>query len=133
MSLRQSCENCLFKQIHHQADITLSDFWGIESIMPDLNDDMGTSIIMIHSKKGKELFDSITSRVYKKEVNFDSYILFNPSMVKAPGYNYLRKRFIKECNSLSFESAYKKYCGNDYISKFRRKKAILIRKIKALL
>lgn len=133
MTLRQSCENCLFKHIHRQADITLSDFWGIEEIMPDWNDNRGTSIVMIHSPKGKELFDAISDRICRKEVSFDSCIKFNPSMINATGYNYLRKRFIRDCKTMPFERVYQKYCGSSALSKLRRKMALIIRKIKVIL
>ncbi len=133
MTLRKSCENCLFKTIHRQADITLSDFWGIEEVMPEWNDNKGTSIIMIHSKKGNYLLSLIKRYIRFREVSFDSFIQYNPSMIQSVGYNVLRKRFIKEIGTTSFEQVFHKYCGEGTSSKLRRKFALVIRKIKVIL
>ena len=29
-------------------DITLADFWGIESVLPEMDDDKGTSLVIIN-------------------------------------------------------------------------------------
>lgn len=41
--LRPSCYNCQFKGIDRAADITLGDAWGINKILPIMDDDGGTS------------------------------------------------------------------------------------------
>lgn len=35
------------------ADITLADFWGIEKINTSMEKNLGTSLVMINSKKGR--------------------------------------------------------------------------------
>ena len=44
--IRPSCGDCDFKGIPRQSDITLADFWGIES---KLDDDKGTSLVLINN------------------------------------------------------------------------------------
>lgn len=57
--LRDSCFECKYRRLDRVSDITLGDFWGIESIKSSLNDDMGTSLVLVNTNKGKALFDSI--------------------------------------------------------------------------
>lgn len=52
MILRPSCHACRFKALNHASDLTLGDAWGIDRIMPEVDDDRGTSVILVHSKKG---------------------------------------------------------------------------------
>ena len=50
---------CSFKGIGRQADISLADFWGVQEILPEMLDDKGTSLVLIHSTKGQALFDAV--------------------------------------------------------------------------
>ena len=59
LCLRKSCYECAFKSLHRQGDITLADYWGVEGIHPEMDDDKGTSLILVNSKKGEILFNNI--------------------------------------------------------------------------
>ncbi|MCD7894895.1 MAG: Coenzyme F420 hydrogenase/dehydrogenase, beta subunit C-terminal domain [Erysipelotrichaceae bacterium] len=63
--LRPSCYQCRFKGIERKSDLTLADYWGINNIYPELYDDKGTSLIFIHSKKGKNIFLKISNSLKK--------------------------------------------------------------------
>ena len=51
---------CEFKGMDRPSDITIGDCWGIENVMPDMDDDKGTSVLLIHTEKGKQLLENIT-------------------------------------------------------------------------
>jgi coenzyme F420-reducing hydrogenase beta subunit len=70
--LRPSCYNCRFKHLERVSDITIGDCWRVGSFMPDMDDDKGTSIIIIHSEKGMGLFDEVKSRIEYRTVNIDT-------------------------------------------------------------
>lgn len=57
--LRPSCHDCKFKDMNRDSDITLGDAWGINKIFPKMDDDKGTSVMFIHSEKGRKLAESI--------------------------------------------------------------------------
>lgn len=81
--LRESCYDCNFKKKHRISDITFADFWGINSVAPEMNDEKGTSLIFIHSKKGKEIFEKIKENIIYKKVDFYEAIKNNQSMIKS--------------------------------------------------
>lgn len=74
LSLRPSCYNCIAKKGCSGSDITLGDFWGIENV--GLDDDKGTSIVLINTIKGKELFSN--QDITASEVDFSTAIRYNP-------------------------------------------------------
>lgn len=82
-TLRSSCYQCSFKSKYRASDITLADFWGVESLSPEMDDDKGTSLIFVNSLKGKQLFDSVQSNIRMKEEDIDSVIQYNSAMVKS--------------------------------------------------
>ncbi len=55
-NMRPSCYFCKFKDRERTGDITLGDFWGIDRIMPEFNDNKGTSLVLVNSDKGERLF-----------------------------------------------------------------------------
>ena len=46
----------------HPADITIADFWKIDSAIPGFNDDKGVSLVLINNEKGEKVFDLIKNQ-----------------------------------------------------------------------
>ena len=109
VSLRDSCYNCNFKKVSRISDITLADFWGIQKIMPKIDDDKGTSLVILNSEKGKKLFEKIKEKIDFKEVNFEEAIKYNPSMIKSVIKPQKRDSFFRDLENLDFNELEKKY------------------------
>lgn len=60
LSLRSSCFNCPAKKGKSGSDITLADYWGIENIIPHMDDNRGTSFVCANTNKGIELINEIS-------------------------------------------------------------------------
>jgi coenzyme F420-reducing hydrogenase beta subunit len=60
LSLRPACHQCVYASYHRVTDLTLADFWGIEKSEKTFTDKLGISLILVNTKKGKELFDKIS-------------------------------------------------------------------------
>ncbi|EKY29012.1 Coenzyme F420 hydrogenase/dehydrogenase, beta subunit C-terminal domain [Clostridium celatum] len=101
--LRPSCHNCKFKSINRESDITLADFWGIENVRRDMNDDKGISLILINSEKGKKNFRNISDSIEKAEVDIDEAIKYNSSAIKSSYCNPRRDYFFKRINKTPFD------------------------------
>lgn len=77
-SLRPSCFNCRFKAGRSGADITLADFWGIQTVAPHLDDDKGTSLVIVHTEKGQHHLDKC--RMNQETVDYSQALRANPSL-----------------------------------------------------
>ena len=80
---RISCSNCKFKGYSRVSDITLGDFWGIWDIDPQMDDDKGTSVVLIQSEKGNFLWNEIGDRIKSKEVSLEQASQQNLAMLNA--------------------------------------------------
>lgn len=80
---RPSCENCKFKGYSRVSDITLGDFWGIWDIDPEMDDNKGTSVVLLQSEKGKRLWEEIKNKIKYKQVTLEQASQYNPSMLLA--------------------------------------------------
>lgn len=78
---REACGACPFKGLGRVSDFTLGDFWGIWDIAPELDDDRGTSFVLVHSEKARRLWNSIDNRLIVKEVSPDEASAQNPSLL----------------------------------------------------
>ena len=128
--LRPSCYNCNFKGIERISDITVADFWGIENILPKMDDNKGTSLIVVHSEKGKQLFDKLSEKMILNEVNLNEAIKYNPSMIKSVKYNEKRRDFFKELNSeKKIMDLIRKYTRKSFIERVKNKIKFIMKKI----
>ena len=50
--LRPSCYECAYKQYVHPGNITLADFWGIDTAVTGFNDDKGVSLVLVNNERG---------------------------------------------------------------------------------
>lgn len=57
--LRPSCHNCPAKSFRSGSDITLADYWWIQEVRPEFNDNIGCSLVYVNSPKGEKLLEKI--------------------------------------------------------------------------
>ena len=100
--------NLDFAEQHRQADFTLADFWGIETVCPELDDGRGTSLVVVHSEKGKALFERLKENLVYREVDLEAAIQHNSAMIMSVAAEPQREAFIREVNEKGFSAA-KKY------------------------
>lgn len=109
MFLRGSCHNCHFKTVNRVSDITIADFWGVDSVLPDFSNKKGVSLAFLQSEKGKNFFESISNIEYKK-TDTEKAVSLNKSMVISAVPNKNRSNFFNEFNTGGIKSAINKYC-----------------------
>lgn len=126
---RPSCSACPFKNDNRTSDITISDCWGYQKIAPELYDGKGLSSVVIHTKRGKEFFDSITPKLVYKESCLEDVKQFNADYIRTVSpFNWKkRKKFWKRYNkgANSFIPLMEKYLRETYFQKVLR----IVRKI----
>lgn len=118
---RPSCSACPFKIDNRVSDITISDCWGYQKIAPELYDDKGLSSVVIHTKKGKELFDSIASELVYKESRLEDIKQFNADYTRTVSpFNWKkREKFWVDYNKgdKSFIHLMERYLKETYFKK----------------
>ena len=88
---RPSCESCNFKGYGRTSDITIGDFWGIWDTDPEMDDDKGTSVVLVQSEKGQELMAAISDKLIAKEVELETTSRLNTSILVPSKSNKYRK------------------------------------------
>ncbi len=57
LDLRPICYECPFKEGRSHSDITIADYWGIDRLHPEMDDDRGTSMVHLNTEKGRRFFE----------------------------------------------------------------------------
>lgn len=100
---RPSCYECRFKGFPRYADITIGDYW-TKGKKHELDDDAGTSVLLLNSKKGRTYFEKIRKRLHWTPVSCDSVLHGNQALTTPlPRESVDRKRFYERIRCEPFD------------------------------
>ena len=119
-SIRPSCLDCRFKKRYRISDITMWDCFNIEELDKKLDDNMGTTRILIHSKKGKEIFNEIKDKFDYSELDPDIAIKGSKELIKSTTGNINREKFLEEVDKKTIEEVLNKYFPDNLSVKIER-------------
>lgn len=107
---RPSCYNCQYKGFPRIADITIADYWGIEKVDKNLDNNIGTSMILLNSKKGVKYFEKVKDKLEWEETKFESILPGNIALRKPIEPAKIdRKTFFEDLDKGTFDDVVKKY------------------------
>lgn len=92
---RPSCHHCPAKNLISGSDITIADYWGVADRFPEMDDDKGTSLVVINTVKGAECWNDISGLIKFVESNYDHVCKANSAIYHSSKTHYYRKRFMK--------------------------------------
>lgn len=92
------------------ADFVVGDHWGADKM---IDDDKGTSVVILSTSHSKPLFESIKYRIECVEINYSDVIRSNPRMITSVPYNPDQEKFYSLLNTGSFSNAVNSIINND--------------------
>lgn len=95
LCLRPSCYQCPCQKGRSEADITLADFWAVKQFTPELDDNRGTSYLLVHTDNGSKLWESCFSLVKRCVVPFEETIQYNRAYFESPSEPASRSKFMR--------------------------------------
>ena len=116
--IRPSCGNCDFKEIQREADITLGDFWGLDT---SLDDDKGTTMIIANSEKGKKLLHDASNRLILYERKAEEISKGNECFLSSVLLNPEEEEFLEKLNQQSFSKLVQKYIKNRSMKRLKER------------
>lgn len=107
---RPSCYTCQYKGFPRMADITIADYWGIERVDPNMDNNIGTSMILLNSNKGIAFFEKVKDKLEWEETCFESVLPGNIALRKPIEPARIdRKSFFEDLDKGTFEDVTAKY------------------------
>ena len=128
--LRPSCYNCKAKNYKSNSDISLADYWGIEKIYPEFDDDRGVSLVILNSKKSVKVFKELMPCMQVLKSDLEYATKNNPSIIKSVDYNVNRQNYFRAIEEMNVNKAILKYTKVKFFSRVKNK---IIREIKSII
>lgn len=121
LNLRKSCYACKYKTLERDADITLADFWGIDNIDSEFDDDKGVSLVLTHSQKGETILHEtnllLKEKRKKEAINADN----NMSAITSAEYTKRAKMYMKDVYRNGVIKTFNYYFNSTFLQKIHRK------------
>ena len=123
--LRASCSDCKMKGVERCTDITLGDYWGIWDQYPDFDDNKGTSVVFVHSKKADKILTELKDKYDWLKIDIEDAYRENISLIASSKAHGNRSKFLEQITFENFEELIIKYFPSVEV-----KKAGIFQKIK---
>ena len=100
---RKSCAHCTFKGQNRASDLTLSDFWGVQTVFPEAYRKAGTSLVLVQSEKGQGAFSSICDQLDVKPVDIAAALQGNPAYYVSMSPHTRRSECFEKMEQVPFD------------------------------
>lgn len=118
LSSRPSCYQCNFKTIDRVSDLTVGDCRSVYKFSKEMDDNLGTTVIYVHSSKGENILSNIETNIKRFEVPIDDVVkISGKKMVESAVKNQNRDAFFSEIDNLSYNKLINKYCPPEFSEK----------------
>ena len=103
---RENCYSCRYAQINRISDITLGDFWGLNrSITNTLNMPKFVSCVLVNTKRGKALIESVAEECNMEERLLEEASAGNTNLREPSSKHKDRSYFTMKIKDCSFIEA----------------------------
>lgn len=125
--LRNSCYECKFKYDNSDADIILGDLWGASSIDTEFDSELGSSVVIVRTEKGQELFKKISEKIFSKQIDLNEVIKFNKALIKSETKHKDRNKFVNKQFEIGFSNTVNLFCKDSLKVITKRKLFFLLK------
>lgn len=114
---RECCYSCKYTSYDRVSDFTVADFWNVEKVCPEMNDNRGTSEVLVNTKKGEEWFEKCKSEIRWVECSKED--VWQPHLEYPEVRPAKRDAFWSEYEVNDFETILHKYGKGDGMTKLK--------------
>lgn len=106
---RQNCFSCPFAESNRVSDITVADFWGCKSLLPEMDENLGVSLILTNTERGVKLFDKIKNELIYEERPIEEAVCGNGQLMSASHQPVTYEAFQKAYQMFGYEESCRKF------------------------
>lgn len=117
--LRPSCYICPAKFHHVQSDISLADFWGVDRLHPEIDDDKGCGLVLVNNEHALALLKNLDCQLYEQKL--EMVAAFNPSIEHSVKEPVNRSFFYMVLDKTNFAFAYNASTSSKILMRIIRK------------
>lgn len=109
VSVRPSCYNCQFKKRYRKSDFTIWDCFNAYDFSKKMDNNKGTTRVLIHTDKGDEIFEEIKEQFQYVKVQPDKLVNNVHEMIQSVRMNPYRTVFFEDYSNMDVSQLFEKY------------------------
>lgn len=98
-----SCFHCAYKTLDRCGDITIGDYWRIENLDKEYDDDKGISLVSLNTIKGQQVWERIQPALMIRE--YPKAVSIQPALDHSYPCPVGREAFWEDYRTMSFQEA----------------------------
>ena len=126
---RSSCYRCQFKKRFRVSDITIWDCFEADKIFPECDNDLGVTKMLIHTSKGKRIFDNISDKLDHAAVSAEDLLRNSKEMFESVASNPLREKFFDDAVNMPGKQLFAKYFPISASTRFEKTVRLMANKL----
>lgn len=123
---RKNCFSCIYTSYDRCSDLTLGDFWNIKSIAPEMDNNRGTSEVLVNSVKGQRLFEACKN--YIESLECSKKDVWQPHLEYPNAMPKGREKFWDLYSKQGFEKVVKVYGKGDFMTRLKNTATPILKK-----
>lgn len=118
VTLKESCFSCQFRSFKSGSDLTIGDFWGAETEMPDVDDNNGLSAVIANTMRGKCFLERCDATCCPLEI--ERVQKYNKSLAESFAMGKQRVAFYECAEKFGFDKAVGTFFQESFLQKMKR-------------
>lgn len=98
LPIRPSCGNCQFSNMNRIGDFTVGDYWGVNRVFPEFDDERGVSLIFCNNNRSVQIFELLLSNVEYIETD-EEHAALQHNLKQSSNIPKQSKQFWKDFNN----------------------------------
>lgn len=112
--LNEACYECQYANLDRVGDVSIADLWGSQKKYPELNDNIGTSLVIVNSEKGQFLKEKIEPYGEFKTIEIDK--CYQKNLYEATDKPDCYNTFWEKLNVVGFEKTVEDMFGITFVA-----------------
>ena len=100
--IRPSCHQCGYKTLPRISDLSLGDFWGIGNYDKTLDNEQGTSVVLVNSEKGRTLLSWAQAALVLHQRSLEEVLAGNSCLLNVAQPGKYREFFFENMDRYPF-------------------------------
>lgn len=109
LCLRPSCTACRYTSMQREGDLTIGDFWGIEGVLPQMDDGKGVSALLVNTPKGQAVLERLKDVLELRPCTPEQIARRQPNMSRPSQHSTKAAAFSADLRGMPFGKVLKKY------------------------
>ncbi len=126
MIIRPSCSACKFRSRYRNSDFTIWDCFNVYSFDKNFDESIGTTRVLIHTEKGKQIFEAIKEKFYYKKLEADIAVKDVREMRESPKEHIRKAEFYSDMEKLTMQELLDKYYPITFKIRIKRRARLIL-------